>query len=242
MYPSYHLLNTHQNYGILLNNVFIAMLVTLFTYSSSWDRHQSLLLCFILFDFFSLCVGVYIYTHICIDLRQPAENLLQAPWLLRFGATSYEGCVQVIKEWIFELTNPGYKGEEKGYNNGHDYYSRGDGNDESMDMDYKGGNDYKKWWWQWRLIWMSSMTGWVPTKIGRCVGRSWNKDCMPGRFFCASRTWYFVKEAILWYEFAALIIEYMCSSFVHVHVLPVLMFLSFLTLFMFRSTFEIVFM
>jgi mitogen-activated protein kinase kinase 3 len=40
------------------------------------------------------------------DLRQPAENLLQAPWLQKFGATSYEGCVEVVRVWIDDLTNP----------------------------------------------------------------------------------------------------------------------------------------
>ena len=68
---------------------------------------------------FVLIVLSSIFSHfvMCMltDLRQPAENLLQAPWLRRFGATNYDGCVQVIKEWIFELTNPGFKGEEKGY-------------------------------------------------------------------------------------------------------------------------------
>ena len=34
------------------------------------------------------------------------ENLLQAPWLQRFGVTSYEGCVETIRDWIYELTNP----------------------------------------------------------------------------------------------------------------------------------------
>ena len=77
--------------------------------------------------------------YMIIDLRQPAENLLQAPWLLRFGATNYDDCVKVIKEWIYELTNPGCKGEEKGYRE-YDYGGNGD-NRESMDMDYKCSYD-----------------------------------------------------------------------------------------------------
>lgn len=89
---------------------------------------------------------IYVYVR-CLDLRQPAENLLQAPWLLKFGATGYEGCVHVVKEWISELTDPGYKGEEKNYGeyNDNDIDSGyGGGTGDGMDMDYKSSYDYKK--------------------------------------------------------------------------------------------------
>lgn len=43
------------------------------------------------------------------DQRQPAENLLRSPWLTMHGATSYAGCVDVIKTWIQDLTSPDRK-------------------------------------------------------------------------------------------------------------------------------------
>lgn len=38
------------------------------------------------------------------DRRLPGEVLLGAPWLQKFGATSYDASVEIVRDWIHSIT------------------------------------------------------------------------------------------------------------------------------------------